>query len=415
MDVNSTTAASETVIRATSEWMRKIANPSSANRFGIAAAAAIADARTRIARALGLDQDEYRVVFTSGATESNTTALHMLVNAFSRITNDAGARPSVVASAVEHKSVIETLHAYVAANRCDVVFVRPNIYGVVQLSAIAASLSGTTCVCCVMAANNETGAVNDIDGMADRCHHEARTVPMMTDITQLIGRRPIPTKADILTTSFHKFHGPHGIGALIIRRDLISGYHLEPLIYGSQEFCLRGGTENVAGIIGATVALEETMRGYTDRAAKLATMRQRLIDGVCAAWTCVNYHTLLKSGPTDDSETRVVILGPDNDHLEYTLPNVVLMSVLQNHRKFCNVNLRRDLDEAGFIVGIGSACLTSSPKASHVLDAIYAPPAVKRGVIRISFDETLTAEKIERFVAALKVAVGKNQSSVTQQ
>ena len=106
------------------------------------------------------------------------------------------------------------------------------------------------------------------------------------------------------------------------------------------------------------------------------------------------------------SDLELISLGPPNNKKSFILPNTVLLAVCKNRGKpFCNVQLKKDLDKKGFVISIGSACNTKSTKSSHVMDAIGAPPVVKRGVIRISFGDKNTIKEVDNFVTALKVSI----------
>ena len=133
-----------------------------------------------------------------------------------------------------------------------------------------------------------------------------------------------------------------------------------------------------------------------------------MLSKLAKVYKIANYSDYLDDSKTDKDDIELISLGPPEDKKGFILPNTVLLSIAKNRGKpFCNVELKKFLDSKNFVISIGSACLTKSDKASHVLTAIGAPPVIKRGVIRISFGDNNTIEEINKFVKALQQAIDK--------
>lgn len=209
----------------------------------------------------------------------------------------------------------------------------------------------------------------------------------------------------------------------MINNDLVSGYDLQGQISGTQEFGLRGGTENVAAIAGSIAAMKYAFTNRATKNAKLCTQREYILGKLRARFPTKTYRAYLApvvadAPPSKAKEDKVslIFLGPDckttkadssATSLPRVLPNTILLSVVKadGSTPFCNVRLKGALEKNHVVISIGSACNTASPDASHVLDAIHAPDAIKRGVIRISFCDTTTKKELDAFIAAFTTAV----------
>ncbi len=342
LDANGSTAMLPEVLEAMLPWLRDgRANPSGAYASARRARQAIDEARGRVAEWIGAEADE--IVFTSGGTESVNTALHSM----DRL---VGAGAAVV-SAIEHSAVL----------RCAEELSRPVKYapvhpdGRLDLEKFAALLSGAAMVS-VMAANNETGVIQplrEVCGMA-----RERGLPVHSDAVQLAGKADLNVRwlgVDFLSLSAHKFHGPKGMGALYVRR----GIRFFPFLKGgSQENGRRGGTENVAGIVGMGAAA--------------AAMRRLAQD-----------HTTLQL-MRDSFESKLLTELPGvavNGDPVHRLPNT-------SHLAFAGceaVDLIQLLDQAGIECSAGSACMAGKIRPSHVQLAMGLDGARGRSSLRFSF------------------------------
>jgi len=343
------------VLEAMLPWLRDgHANPSGAYASARRARQAIDDARGRVAEWIGAEPDE--IIFTSGGTESVNTALHSM----DRL---VGAGTAVV-SAIEHSAVLRG--AEDLSRPVKYAPVRPD--GRLDLDKFAALLPGAAMIS-VMAANNETGVIQPLHEVCTMARE--RGLPVHSDGVQLAGKAEIKVRqlgVDFLSLSAHKFHGPKGVGALHVRR----GIRFFPLLKGgSQENGRRGGTENVAGIVGMGAAA--------------AAMRRRAQD-----------HTALQV-MRDTFESKLLAELPGvavNGDPVHRLPNT-------SHLAFdgCEaVELIQLLDQAGLECSAGSACMAGKIRPSHVQLAMGLDGARGRSSLRFSF--SLLNTPAEAFNAA---------------
>lgn len=345
-------------------------NPSSVHAEGSAARAAVERARERVASLLGVDPGE--VIFTSGATEANNTALECAGLAW------GDGRRRIVTSTAEHPSVEAPLEA-LEARGWNVARVGVDAEGLLDPEALAAALDADTALASILWANNETGVVQAMNALAERVR--AAGVPLHVDATQAVGKirvdlREVP--ADLLSLSAHKFGGPKGVGCLVARGER----PFEPLVRGGpQERRRRGGTENVAGIVGLGVACELAARELATRAARYAQLRDRLWDGIQAAISDVR-----RNGAPDR-----VLPNTLNAEFEGAAGEVLLQA----------------LDLEGVAVSSGAACAAGSIQASRVLLAMGRTPEAARASLRLSVGHGVDAAQIDRVLALLPDLVAR--------
>ena len=359
-DHNATTPLDPSVFDAMAPYLRdRYGNPSSIHHFGRQARAALDDARARVARFLGAEEGE--ILFTSGGTEADNLALQ-------------GCRPGpVITSSIEHHAVLHP-----AAKR-HATLLPVGRDGIVDPADLRRALRPDTALVSVMSANNETGVRQPVKELAAVCRE--RGVLFHTDAVQSFGKEPVNVRdwdVDLLSLSAHKFHGPKGAGVLYVRR----GVALEPQILGgSQEHERRGGTENVAGIVGLAVAAELAV-------ARLATESARL-------WAL-----------TEDFAGKVLSEVPGairNGHPQCRVPNTVNFSFAG-----CTIEgLLIGLDLEGVAVSSGAACTVGSLRPSHVIEAMGLPVTA---AIRFSFGAGNDAAEVDYIVAALGRVVHRLQS-----
>ena len=367
-------------------------------------AAATMDAATHVVP--GWDSEnpnKYKIIFCSGASEGNAMIVQSVVASARKY---RGGTPHVIASAVEHKSVLATLEILAQRGDATYTLVPPRVSGHVAPEDVAEVIRPETCLACVMHANNETGAINDIRAIAEVCH--AANIPFHCDMVQTAGRIPPNMTAlsvDSAVISFHKFHGFPGAGAIILKQQLILGYHLTPIIPGTQNDGLRGGTENIVGIAAGYAALKYSMADRRAKNARILECKQRILVGLAKHFTLRKYARYVEEtagfSETGSSQASapgaiqlVVISPPDN-----CLVNTILMSVVRRAPpKICNQKIKRALEAKKCIVSVGSACNTSSASASHVLYALGADEFVRAGALRVSLGDSVTLEDADRFV-----------------
>ncbi len=322
-------------------------NPSSLHWAGRAARRVLDDAREKLAAFIGVQSGS--IVFTSGGTEANNLAIHGWCSV---------QKPGrVIVSAIEHPSVLRPLER-LQRSGWEVICLRPDKHGVVRAEDVAANMDKNTRLVALMAANNETGAIQPVAEVGAICRE--RGAAFLVDAVQALGKTDINVRewnADFISFSAHKIGGPRGVGALIIRRGLKIN-ELTP--GGGQERRRRSGTENVPGIAGFAAALGK-----------------------------VHFGNLKQVRDTFERE------------LHKQLPNARVFSEgvsrTPNTSMFCvpgmeGETLLMQLDLAGFAVASGSACASGKRDPSHVLMAMGAGDERARSSIRVSFGPGNTAD-----------------------
>jgi cysteine desulfurase len=364
LDNNATTRTDPFVVAAMLPFFtEQFGNASSAHAFGNQVAGAVREARRSVQALLGAAFD-HEIVFTSGGTEADNTAI------LSALAVQAG-RDEIVTTAVEHPAVLSLVRD-LGQRGIKSHLVPVDTCGRLDLDAYRRALGPRTAVASVMWANNETGTVFPVEHLATMAH--AAGALFHTDAVQAVGRLPIDLKAtgiDMLSLSGHKLHGPKGIGALYLRK----GVPFRPLVLGGpQERRRRAGTENVPGIIGLGRAAElAAARGEAER-ARIGALRDRLEQGILRLGHCK-------------------VLGD----VECRLPNTsnIAFAHLEGEA------IIHHLDRAGIAASLGSACASGSMEPSHVLRAMSVPAHLLRGAIRFSLSADSTDDDIDRVLLVL--------------
>jgi cysteine desulfurase len=336
-------------------------NPSSGHRFGRAVAVGVERARMEVAEALSVTPDQ--VVFTSGGTEAdNLAVLGPCLQARSH------GRPMLAAVAVtEHKAVLAAAHAVRHLGGTEELL-PVDTQGLLDLGGLDLVLAARASVVSVMWVNNETGVIQPIATIAERCR--AAGVPFHTDLVQAFGKVPVSLAdlpVDFASLSAHKIGGPKGVGALVVR-DRAS---LEPLQHGgSQQRGIRPGTENVAGIIGLGRAVSLAARDLAQEGQRLGALRDELAGRLVAA--VPDLQITAAEAPRAPHILGVQVAGADGGAL------------------------LAQLDLAGIAASGGSACATGSIEPSHVLLAMGIPRERAIGAIRFSMGRDTRAEDVAR-------------------
>lgn len=392
------------------EWL-SCYNASSDSKIAKPAKVLLEKAQDVILSHCNVSSATHTALFTSGATESNCLIIKSCIKAYKKklIEKESELKPHIIASEMEHHSIRECLIDLEESGDIEVSLVEPTIYGNILATDVEKLIKPNTCLITIMFANNEIPVINNIEDIGNIAHKHR--IPLHSDCVQIFGKYKIDIKKnniDALSASAHKFYGPKGVGVLIIDNNLIEGYGLTAEIHGSQQHGLRGGTENIAGIASMMVALKTTFQKRKTKNQKLFKLRDTLLDKLRKIYKVNEYSNYLDDSKDDKTDVELVSLGPPDDQKGFILPNTVLLSIAKNRGKpFCNIELKKFLDSKNFVVSIGSACLTKSDKASHVLSAIGAPPVIKRGVIRISFGDSNTLDEINKFIKVLEQAIDK--------
>ena len=339
-------------------------NPSSIHNVGQEARHALDTARERVAAVLNCRNNE--VVFTSGGTEADNAAIHGAAVALQ------GTGNHIITTSVEHHAVLHTCQ-YLESMGFEVTYLPVDDYGAVSPEAVGNAITDRTTVVSVMYANNEIGTINPISAIGAMVRRRAgqlgRTIVMHTDAVQAAGFLDLNVRqlnVDMLSLSGHKFYGPKGSGVLFIRRGTP---YLPLLLGGGQERERRSGTENIAAIVGLSVALETANATRLETGVYCAALRDRIVDRISA-------------------EIDGAIL---NGHPSSRLPNNVNFS-------FAGVegeSLLLGLDLAGIAASSGSACSSGSLEPSHVLLALGQSAETARGSLRMTLGKNNTQEEVD--------------------
>lgn len=369
MDNAATTATRPEVLEAMLPYFTEhYGNPSSIHGVGRDARRAVEAARRQVASAIGAEPRE--IYFTAGGSESDNWAIRCAAAA-----NEKKGR-HIITSAIEHHAVLHTCE-YMEKNGYEVTYLPVDGDGLVSPKDVKSAIRPDTVLVSIMAANNEIGALQPIAEIGEIAR--AAGVLFHTDAVQAVGAVPVDVngwKADMLSLSAHKFHGPKGVGALYIRK----GVRIGNLIFGgAQERGLRAGTENLPGIVGLGKAIELAAAELPEYAARMTRLRDRLINGILA----------------EIPDVRL------NGHRTLRLPGNVNVSV----RYVEGEALLMRLDLAGIEGSSGSACTSGSLDPSHVLLAIGLPHEIAHGSLRLSLGSGNTDEDVDTVLAKLPAII----------
>lgn len=369
-------------------------NPSASYKSAKRAQALMDNFRKEVALLCGFDLKDYYILFTSGASESNSMIISRVCDAYSAI----GKIPHIIASAIEHKSIIENLKYYVELGRATATYINPIASGHILPQDVEAAIQPDTALVVVMYANNEIGSINNIKAIAEAAHRHS--VPFYTDATQSFGKyglQPNQLSVDAFGVSFHKLYGPVGCGLLVIRRKWVEGYGIKSLIFGTQNDHLRGGTENIPAIAASRLALSINMQDRKAKNKRLIGLKQFIIDEIRARAPSRTYAEYINT--PSNKEIEVIFFDDAWGRSSAYLANTIFLSIIKRSEPpMCNTKFKETLACKGIIISVGSACNTSSAKASHVLYALGADNLIRSGALRISLGDYNTKEECLQFV-----------------
>lgn len=353
------------------------ANPNSLHTLGREAAMALEGARREIAKALGGGFRPGEIVFTSGGTESNNLALYGIAEG---VRARDRKRTRVVVSAIEHDSELDVVPA-LKDRGFAVTLVRPGRDGRIAPEELERAMGPDCALVSVMSANNETGVTQPVAELA-KIAHKAGAL-MHTDAVQAFGRIPLAIDTcDAVSIAAHKIGGPVGIGALALRMRC----PFRPQNFGGgQEAGKRPGTQDVRGALAFAAAAKAQTDHLAERRSACAAKANRLFQKICAPGTGIQPTT---TAQIDDTR----------------LPGMVSIYV----PGLDSETLILKLDQKGFEVSAGSACSSGSLDPSHVLSAMGIARNDALGALRISFDERISDEDLDRFADALIGIVAAN-------
>lgn len=370
LDHNATTPCDPAVVEAMAPyWSQQFANPSQrGHRPGLAAAVVVDQARQTVADAF--DVPPSQVIFTSGATEANNLAIKGLCE------ERLGRGRHLVTVATEHAAVLEPCRYLERLGfALTVLPVQPD--GRLELGALVAALRPDTVLVSVMAANNEIGVLQDVDAIAALCRQ--RRIAYHCDAAQACGHVPLELTGwgvDLLSLSGHKFYGPKGVGALVVRPGLV----LAPQLHGGgQERGYRSGTLSPPLIVGLAKALTLALQDQRSRGQRLQVLREELWHGLNGLKLPPGVELLRNGCPT------------------HSLPHTLNLTVRGVDGARLHSQLRRRV-----ALSSGSSCSSASGKPSHVLRALGRSSAEAGASLRFGLGRGTTAADIDQAVAAVR-------------
>ncbi|HCY51723.1 MAG TPA: cysteine desulfurase NifS [Clostridiales bacterium] len=368
LDNSATTPLSEEVLAAMTPYLTgNFGNPDSLHSYGRSAVKAVDEARDLIAECLHAKSNE--IYFTSGATESDNWALKGTLAASKK-------GKHALVSSIEHPALIKPAN-YLKTRGYDIDFIPADKSGIIDVDFLKRSVRGDTVIVCCMTANNEIGTIQPVDEVVKAAKSVGAYA--MTDAVQAVGALDISvdkTGVDMLSLSAHKFYGPKGVGLLYVK----TGVKIDPLVEGGeQERKKRGGTTNVAGVVGMSVALKRAIDDREVNSAKILALRERFVDEVLFGISGVKLN--------GDREKRLPL------NADFSFEGVNGEALLYN------------LDLAGIAASNGSACSSGTVEPSHVLSAIGLSAKEASSSVRFTFGKNNTAEEVDFAAKTLKTCV----------
>lgn len=343
--------------------LEEYGNASQPYLFSRSAKNALKLARSRIAKCINAEPTE--IYFTSCGTESDNWAIKSSALIY-------GDTQAIITSQIEHYAILNAC-SFVEKMGFPVAYLPVDKLGIVQPPTLSTFISSNTKLVSIMFSNNEIGTIQPIKELCQIAHQN--NAIFHTDAVQAVGHIPIDVKEldlDMLSASAHKFNGPKGIGFLYIKNGITLSSFMDG---GSQEFGKRAGTENIASIVGMSVALENNCFKLKENAAKLNELEAILIRGL--------------------KESNIEFI--QNGHPQHIPGNISL-----SFKNAGGEMLLHRLDLMGICVSTGSACNSQETETSHVLNAIQVPDEYINGTIRISLGVDNTISEVKHIVDSLK-------------
>ncbi|MFX1464847.1 MAG: cysteine desulfurase NifS [Promethearchaeota archaeon] len=370
MDNAATTPVDPVVAEVITDYfIKQFGNASSIHSFGREARVAVENSRQVVAKAIGAEAEE--IIFTSGGTEADNLALKGI--AFS----DKYEGKHIITSVIEHSAILKT-SKFLEKIGYEVTYLPVDKEGLINIDDVQNAIRSDTVVISIMHANNEIGTIEPLEEIGKLA--KKHNIVFHTDAVQSIGKLHVDVNklgVDLLSMSSHKIHGPKGVGALYIRKDI----PIEPLLHGGgHEYNLRSGTENVPGIVGFAKAAELATNDLEANAQHMTRLRDKLIEGVL------------------DIEGAYL-----NGHRIKRLPN-------NTNFRFDYINgeaLVLDLDMNGISASTGSACSEHSTEPSHVLLALGLSHNEAEGSLRLTVSTKNTEDEVEYVLEVLPKSISK--------
>lgn len=371
-DNAATTKLSEKAFNAMLPYFRECyANPSSAHFLGQKARSALRESRSVIANCLNAGPND-KLIFTSGGSEADNLAINSIASYGIRHN-----RRHIISSKFEHHAVLHSLAA-LEKTGFEIELLDIPEDGIIEPSAVTEAIREDTAGVSIMFANNEIGTIQRIEEIGRICRSHG--ILFHSDAVQAVGHIRVDVdlaNVDYLSFSSHKFHGPKGIGGLYVRENS----PVSPLIYGgSQEYGLRAGTENLPGIVGTAVALEESLEHLDYKISQTTAIRTYIQNEIASIPSVrLNGHPLERL----PGNLNFSFDGFDGDSLRYLL------------------------EEKGICASAGSACNSSSSEPSHVLKALGLSDSLCKSALRLSIDDSLSIQDAAYIVSSIKMILSE--------
>lgn len=349
-------------------------NANSAHQLGRDCKVAIEDAREKIASLIHAEPSE--IIFTSGGTESDNAAIKGVVA--------ATRKKEIITSPIEHHAVIHPAES-LKMQGCRVTYLDPDKNGVISAEKVKNAITDETAVVSLMHVNNEIGSINPVKEIADVCREKG--VAFHSDTVQSVGKIPVDVKElgmNLLSISAHKIYGPKGIGVLYVK----NGSPWIPWLQGgSQERRRRGGTSNVAGIVGLAEALELSIADQNEQYEHFEKLRTTALKELNRRFR----GKFQVNGPAEGGMPNILNIGFITDQEDGLDGEMLLLN----------------LDIDGICVSNGSACTSGAMEPSHVLEGIGVPEHIANSSIRVSFGKHNTEKDVLFFTEKLEAILDR--------
>lgn len=372
LDNAATTQIDPEVISEITQFMNaNYGNPSSSHSKGRQAKVELEKARKKISTLLGVHEKE--IIFTSGGTEANNAVLKSLVY--------ANKIERIISSPIEHHSILDTLDWIINNNDTEIIFLDIDTTGNLDIQQLELLLQDKIpTLVTLMHANNEIGNILNISRIGDLC--KLNNALFHSDMVQTIGHLPINLKElsiDFASASAHKYHGPKGVGFLYINSKTTSLSTF--MAGGSQERGIRGGTENISGVMGMTKALEISTKSVSEDQQHFKLLKSRFIEGL-------------------EKNIPQVKFNGNSSNLSYSLHNILNIKL----PGVKDETLLFNLDIKGIYLSEGSACSSGATEGSHVINSL-SKSEDRSNNIRISFSKFNTIEDVDYSIKVISGVV----------
>lgn len=372
LDNAATTQIDPEVISEITQFMNaNYGNPSSTHSKGRQAKVELEKARKKISTLLGVHEKE--IIFTSGGTEANNAVLKSLVY--------ANKIERIISSPIEHHSILDTLDWIINNNDTEIIFLDIDTTGNLDIQQLELLLQDKIpTLVTLMHANNEIGNILNISRIGDLC--KLNNALFHSDMVQTIGHLPINLKElsiDFASASAHKYHGPKGVGFLYINSKTTSLSTF--MAGGSQERGIRGGTENISGVMGMTKALEISTKSVSEDQQHFKLLKSRFIEGL-------------------EKNIPQVKFNGNSSNLSYSLHNILNIKL----PGVKDETLLFNLDIKGIYLSEGSACSSGATEGSHVINSL-SKSEDRSNNIRISFSKFNTIEDVDYSIKVISGVV----------